>query len=532
MGVDLSSPLPLTGREVLSVRDGEAFVSDVFARLRGAFVHSLLEWTAVMLALLTATLAFVQYNIRRDLIACIMGYALLSSGLLDAFHTLAADRLIGRVHSNPAFLPFTWGLARNFQAGILLLGATLLLGRKKPALSERRFVLAVGTGFVLLALGSMMAAVYSPVLPQSQVADGWVRRPLDFVALTLFALAAAWLFPRLYHSSPSLFTRTLVLSLIPLLVAQCFMAFAAERIYDASSNVAHALKVFSFGVILTGLIGEYVAAHRRERRWLTDLERAKEELSERAQRLTREVSERMAAEQRLEVAAENLHRSNEELEHFAYIASHDLQEPLRTVGSFAQLLSRKYSGKLDAKADQYIGIIVDGAARMQTLINDLLLLSRVERKGRELIPTSSCDALTLALANLQASIQETSALIHAEPPLPMVLADEGQLVQLFQNLVGNAIKFYGEEPPRVRISAQREGEMWRFSIADNGIGIDAEYFERIFIAFQRLHTRDSYQGTGIGLAVCRKIVERHGGDISVASSPGQGSTFSFTLRAA
>jgi PAS domain S-box-containing protein len=243
----------------------------------------------------------------------------------------------------------------------------------------------------------------------------------------------------------------------------------------------------------------------------------------------RDISARKAAEASLLQKVDELARSNEELGQFAYIASHDLQEPLRMVASYTQLLSRRYTGRLDADADEFIAFAVDGASRMQRLIEDLLAYSRVGTRGIDLVCTSSEDAFGRALVNLRGSIEESGAKVTHDP-LPEVLADEHQLVQLFQNLVGNAIKYRRAGVPRVHVSAVRNANgNWRYAVKDNGIGIDPQYFERIFGMFQRLHKRDEFAGTGIGLAICKKIVERHGGTISVESQPGHGSTFHFTV---
>jgi PAS domain S-box-containing protein len=246
--------------------------------------------------------------------------------------------------------------------------------------------------------------------------------------------------------------------------------------------------------------------------------------------LMHDVTERKQAEMRLEALVEELRRSNAELEQFAYVASHDLQEPLRMVSSFTQLLQRRYEGRLDETADEFIGYAVDGATRMQALINALLEYSRVGTRGGPFAAVDTQRVLDAAVANLRNAVEESGAEV-AFDGLPAVLGDEVQLMQLFQNLVANAIKFRGEERPLVRVEARRQGGAWLFSVEDNGIGIPAEYRERIFVIFQRLHGREEYSGTGIGLALCKKIVERHGGKIRVESEPGRGSTFYFTLRA-
>ena len=298
-----------------------------------------------------------------------------------------------------------------------------------------------------------------------------------------------------------------------------------------------------YGGTLVGVLG--CSSVRVERTWIEEditflrmvgeifvnaLERrrAEEELQHRLEvegritvELKREVDERKRTE-------EELARSNAELQSFAYVASHDLQEPLRMVASYLQLLERRYSGKLDDDADEFINYAVDGATRMQRLINDLLTYSRVSTRGKEFELINCETVLDHTLSNLKIAIEESEAIVTHDP-LPTVMADDIQLGQLLQNLTANAIKFRNEKAPHVHISAEQKKGEWIFSVQDNGIGIDPDYKERIFVIFQRLHGMKDYPGTGIGLAVCKRIVERHGGRIWVDSQPGDGCTFYFTI---
>jgi signal transduction histidine kinase len=245
-------------------------------------------------------------------------------------------------------------------------------------------------------------------------------------------------------------------------------------------------------------------------------------------RLVRDNRDLALSRKALEESIAELARSNADLQQFAYVASHDLKEPLRMVASYTQLLARRYKGKLDSDADEFIRYAVDGANRMQWLINDLLAYSRVTSQEQVFEEVDCTKVLEEVMSNLQLSIEESQAVVTHDP-LPTVMADGGQLGQLFQNLIANAITFHGEEPPAVHVSAERMANEWLFSVRDNGVGLDPQYAERIFVIFQRLHDREEYPGTGIGLAICKKVVERHGGRIWVVSQVGQGATFYFTL---
>jgi light-regulated signal transduction histidine kinase (bacteriophytochrome) len=244
----------------------------------------------------------------------------------------------------------------------------------------------------------------------------------------------------------------------------------------------------------------------------------------------RDVSRIKQMEEKLRIYARELERSNKELELFASLASHDLQEPLRSVSGFTQLLKKRYKGKLDQTADEFISYIVDGAERMQRLIRDLLDYSRITSRGKPLATVDFNEALEAALVNLKSAIEESGAAVTSDQ-LPVVSADSGQIIRLFQNLIGNAIKYRGDSEPAIHVSAKRGDHEWFFSVADNGIGIDAQYYARIFQIFQRLHKRDEYSGSGVGLAVCKRIIDRHGGRIWVESDLGKNSTFYFTIPA-
>jgi len=247
--------------------------------------------------------------------------------------------------------------------------------------------------------------------------------------------------------------------------------------------------------------------------------------------LATDITERKKTEESVREFTARLQQSNEDLQRFAYIASHDLQEPLRSIVSYSQLLNRRYGGKLDPDADEFLGYIVEGGHRMQMLIQDVLAFSCINSSEPQFTMIDTLTVLTEVEEGLEQLIRASGATITHEP-LPVVMADRMQMVQLFMNLIGNAVKFHrsGVEPV-VHIRARRTGRFWEFSVADNGIGIEPEYFDRIFVIFQRLHTRQEYEGTGIGLAIARRILDRHGGQIRLSSTVGRGTTFYFTLPA-
>ena len=241
-----------------------------------------------------------------------------------------------------------------------------------------------------------------------------------------------------------------------------------------------------------------------------------------------DITEIKKAEEELKRLSEELARSNAALKDFAYIASHDLKKPLQTIESFSKLLARRYKGKLNAKADEFISYIVEGVQRLQMLIKDLLEYSQIETKAKNIKPTDFSFIVEEAMSNMKTAIDESNAVVTYNK-MPTIMSDPQQMISLFQNLIDNAINFRSNKAPRVRISAERKGDEWVFAIRDNGIGIDPKDFEKIFVMFQRLHGSTDYPGTGIGLSICKKIVERHGGRIWLESETAKGSTFYFTI---
>lgn len=482
-------------------------------------LHTILDTGIFLLAAVLALLLWDKSARLGNRLGGLLAISFLVTGLLDFIHVAVTLDWSGTF--GPVAQAAEWGPA----AYVLPIGigsSVWLLAR------DRKPQLRFGLGLIALS-GGLVAAFYS-ILPYAPPRWLGITRPALIGVPQLWVIVgyACWHMRRRDRMLPRLALMAVVLGL-----ANVAMLYSRAP-SDNQAMATHIGVIAGFLTLLLTIMHlgslDLVARFTAERQLAT----LNQELEHRVLERTEELA---ASNQRLEAESivrkekeQELKRSNEELGRFAYVASHDLQEPLRMVASYVQLLAKRYQGKLDADADEFIGYAVDGALRMQRLIEDLLAYSRVGSQGAALVPTDAALVLDRAQANLKLAIDEVEASVTHDQ-LPTVMADAGQLEHVFQNLIANALKFHGPERPKVHISAVHDNGRWRFGVRDNGIGIAAEYFDRIFVIFQRLHGPTEYAGTGIGLSVTRKIVERHGGRIWVESEPGRGTTFFFTLSA-
>ncbi|WP_166636663.1 sensor histidine kinase [Zeaxanthinibacter enoshimensis] len=475
----------------------------VFQSLAGAFTHFMLEWSAVAVAFATAILAFIQFRITGNLATPIIGMALLCAGFMDAFHALASTQLIKSVADNENFIPLTWAVSRMFNALILLAVTLFILIRIKPTGNLRkRHNTVVITNIILLLISYIVVRLCarSENLPSTMFPEDIITRPYDVVPLLLFIILGLVIFPRFYRRERNVFSHALIWSMVPAVATQLHMSFGSARLFDAHFNIGHYLKVIFYLVPFTGMLIDYLITYREEKK-------------------------RLAL---LAVAHRELERKNKELEQFVYIASHDLQEPLRTVMNFTELLHQDYGERLDDTANTYMNFIQKASSRMSALIKGLLDYSRIgAAKKRKTVNLTTL--INSVIEDLNASIKETGAVIELSqmPSLPVF---ETELRLLFQNLLTNAIKFRKKDiPPHIRINSREKDDSVVITISDNGIGIAKEHQEKIFSIFKRLHGNDEIEGTGIGLAHCQKIMNLHGGQIWVTSEKGQGSSFNILI---
>ncbi|MCL5245988.1 ATP-binding protein [Cellulophaga sp. 20_2_10] len=475
----------------------------ILNNLRGTFTHLILEWTAICIGIATAILAFIQYRITNNPTTPIIGGALLCASFIDGFHALAAVKIINSATENENILPFTWALSRIFNCVILIIGVSIILLQKKRMLPKngRRFVLIVSLFMGSIAYLTVHFTAISKSLPTTIVHNSFITRPYDIIPLILFFFLAVYLLPKFNKKENNVFSSALLWSMIPAIATQMYMAFGSEHLHDSNFNIAHTLKAISYAIPFIGITLDYISTHKKEQIRITALKNAHYAVSQK----------------------------NKELEQFAFIASHDLQEPLRTVMNFTQLFKEEYSDKLDQNGITYLNFIRQASTRMSLLIKAVFDYSKIGAK-HEVTQIKTNKLLKNVIAEMHHVIAESNAEIHFKK-LPKIKGQKTELRILFQNLIANAIKFQKEgTTPKIEIKGKDIGDFWEFSIKDNGIGIEKKHQDKIFSMFQRLHTKDVYEGIGIGLTHCLKIVLMHEGKIGVFSEPNKGSEFKFTIK--
>jgi len=475
---------------------------------------AVLTAAASALALIAGVLTLVRHFSRPNNYLLLIGAAFVGVSVLDAYHALITSAyFVQWFPSAPERLAaWSWTTSRLFLSVMLLASLAAGLREERMGPAGRIEARSILDEVVLLALVSLGFFIFVP-LPPAYHPEWLIHRPQALVIATIFLAAlVGYVRTGLWRRSP--FVKWLVMALIISFMSEALFVPYSAFPNDLMSAAAHLLKIAAYACVLAGAIESTFRLFRRVEESGLELERANAELE--------------AADRAVRDYARRLQNSNEELEQFAYAASHDLQEPLRMIGGYTRLLASKYGDGLDEQANRYIGQTVDGVDRMQKLIDDLLSYSRVETHGKPFEEVDAKSAFDWAITNLEVALEQSGGLVTCDE-LPRVTAEPTQLGQLFQNLISNAIKYGPEERTEIHVGAVREEDGWRFSVSDNGVGIAGEDLERVFELFRRLDSGSSEPGTGVGLAVCKRIVGRHGGRIWAKSEPGQGSTFYFTL---
>ncbi|MFQ5651907.1 MAG: ATP-binding protein [bacterium] len=544
-GVDFSSQgSPFPWDKAASMAD-DTRLNAMFSHLSGAFSHTILEWSAFCTAIFTVILAFLYFSIKRDIVTPIIALALLWAGCMDAFHTFAADRLIDATAPNRNLIPFTWAICRAFNACIFLCGVSLLLVHRR---SEKRgparlvFVSTAGVSFGAAAYAIIAYCATNESLPQTMFSDAFITRPYDVVALMLFIILGTIAIPVLNKKHSNLFMQSVWISMIPNIATQMHMAFGSTALFDSHFNIAHLLKVVAYLVPFAGLVYSNLQTFKAAKGAKERLIETQVELTKTNQDLAMEINERKKAQKQLEYYVAQLRISNQELDDFAYIASHDLKEPLRGMTNYAGFLIDDYQDKLDDEGRSKLETLQRLANRMEILIDSLLFYSRLGRTGLSYERADLSEILREVLDSLRITLEEKGVEVRVPMSLPTIQCDRVRMAEVYRNLISNAIKYNDKSEKWIEIGFRETqgldgqqgdkatGRPIVYYVRDNGIGIRENHRDKIFTIFKRLHTQDKYGGgTGAGLTIVKKIVEQHGGRIWVESTTGEGTTFYFTL---
>jgi len=619
LGYDFGNQkIPFDSSVTLGMQPNEV-IDGMFHTLSGAFTHTILEWSAFSAAIFTVLLAFIYYSIKKDVTTPILGVALFCSGCMDAFHTLAADRLIEAVADNRNLIPFTWAICRVFNSLIMIVGVTFLMSNKTlKKEAGLRFVLGVSALFGIIAYSIIQYCATSAVLPQTMFPDSLITRPWDVVPLAFYLFAGLYLYPRYYKQNPGIFSHAMLVSIIPQVATEAHMAFGSMALFDNHFNVAHFLKIIAYLTPLVGLCYAYLRAFMEEEQAIVNLKQAQVSILKSEKKVRRiletaidpiisidekgiillcnpaaenefgystvemmgknikmlmpspykeehdtylsnymktgkaqiigmirelqgerkdgsvfpmelSVSEVLDDEQRsFTGVVRNITEHKEmidELQQFAYITSHDLKAPLRAISNLSQWIAEDLGDDLDEETAGNLVLLRSRVQRMENLIQGVLQYSRAGSGEPTIV---FCKLKEVIDGILDSIVVPEAFSIQIESDIIGIYADQTQIIQIFTNLISNAIKHNDNPQGKIRITAREcetNKEWVEILVADNGPGIPMQYHEKVFQVFQTLQARDKVENTGVGLAIVKKIIEKQGGKIEILDLDTIGTTF-------
>ena len=508
-----------------------ALVDALHAALSGSFAHAILEWSAIAVALFTGVLAFLHFAIARDVTTPVLGVVLVCAGVMDAFHTLSATRLVAAAADNKDLIPFTWVLCRLFNACITALGVgILLLSRRNRFEGRASFVLWIGAGFALVSYAAIHLAAVTPSLPRTMFPGAAVSRPWDVVPLGIYVLAGVFLYRPFYKRHPSYFAHALMVAVLPQAAAQAYMAFGSTALFDHHFHVAHALKVVTYLVPLAGLLYDYVQTYRHAEAVQRELQGAREHLEEQVNARTAELQHALTNIERAKDAAE---AANKAKSTFLSNMSHELRTPLNAIIGYSEMLSEEATDDGNEGYVPDLQKIRSAGKHLLGLINDVLDISKIEAGKMELyLETFAIEpAVREVLATVRPLVDRNGNQLELEldGELGQMRADVVKLRQCLLNLLSNASKFTDKGAITLRVS--RKDAVVSFAVRDTGIGMTPEQLGKLFQAFQQADssTTRKYGGTGLGLAITRSFCQMMGGDVTVESTVGLGTTFTVRL---